>query len=162
VIARQDLRNGLLVPGSAGAPQGVFVAAQQPAMVLQRVGLVSGERGIHAVRRGRGEGRWRGHGVDRGSLRIQNVRNGRSRGPSGRRIARRSRDDAVLEYVILRPVTKVIQVQVQRRGVVILEHVVPIRLEPKERRLCAVGAVPWPRRQFPFCAATARSGWVES
>ena len=77
-------------------------------------------------------------------------------------MAREGRDDAVLEDVILRSVTKVVQVQVQWRGVVILEHVVPLLLEPKERRLCAIGAVPWPRSQVPFCAATARSGWVEN
>lgn len=65
----------LLVPGSAGAPQGVFVfVVDAAAMVLQRVGLVEAAdwRGIHAVRCGRqGE---QGRSVDgRG---VQDVRNG--------------------------------------------------------------------------------------
>ena len=71
-----------------------------------------------------------------------------------------SRDEAFLEDVVLRPVSEVVQVQVQWRGVVTLEHVVPVLLEPKERRLCAVGTVPRPRRQLPLCAATARSRWT--
>ena len=70
------------------------------------------------------------------------------------------RDEALLEDVVLRPVSEVVQVQVQWRGVVTLEHVVPILLKPKERRLCAVGTVPRPRRQFPLCAATVRSRWT--
>lgn len=41
------------MPGSAGAPKGVFEFAEAAAaMVLRRAGLVDG-RGVHAVRRGR-------------------------------------------------------------------------------------------------------------
>jgi len=67
----------LLVPGSAGAPQGVFVfvvAAAAAAIVLRRVGLVEAAdwRSIHAVRCGRrGE---QGRSVDRRG--VQDVRNG--------------------------------------------------------------------------------------
>lgn len=75
-------------------------------------------------------------------------------------MGRGSRDGAVLEDIVLRPVSKVVQVQVKWGRVVTLEHIVALLLKPKVRRLCAIGAVPRPRRQFPFCAATVRSGCV--
>ena len=40
--------------------------------------------------------------------------------------------DAVLEYVVLSAVAEVIQVLVERRRIITLEHVVPLLLKPEE------------------------------
>ena len=69
-------------------------------------------------------------------------------------------EDVVLEDVVLSAVAEVVQVLVERRRIITLEHVVPLLLKPEEWRLCAGRAVPRPRRQVPFSAATVRSQWM--
>jgi hypothetical protein len=41
-------------------------------------------------------------------------------------------EDAVLEYVVLSAVAEVVQVLVERRRIITLEHVVPLLLKPEE------------------------------
>ena len=77
-----------------------------------------------------------------------------------RRRGKGSRDDAVLEDVVLSAVAEVVQVLVKRRGIITLEHVAPLLLKPVERRLCTIRAIPRARGQalIRLCAATVNSG----
>ena len=113
-------------------------------VALRRLGLA---RGVSGGRRG--GGRRRGGGGSRG-LRVHDGRSVRGGIlPDGRRRARRegSRGGAVHEDVVLGALDEVVQVLVERRGVVTLEHVVPLLLKPEERRLWPVRAVRRPRLQ---------------
>ena len=141
-------------------------------VALRRLGLGGGDgRGALLVRRrlvggGRrgGGGRRRG-GRDRGGGLLHYGRSGRSFLKGGWGLGRRrdgSRDDGVHEDVVLGALDEVVQVLVERRGIVTLEHVVPLLLEPEERGLCALRAVRRPRGQalLRLCATTVRfRGW---
>ena len=149
-----------------GAARGVLVLVVVAVGALRRLGLGGGGgRGALLVgRRRRGGGGRRRGGRDRcGGL--HGVHDGRSVLKGGWGVGRRregSRDDGVHEDVVLSALDEVVQVLVERRGIVTLEHVVPLLLEPEERGLCALRAVRRPRGQalLRLCATTVRfRGW---